>query len=53
MEKKLKILGVYFCNNMCASNMQDNWSERITNIKRLIFMWGKKKSEHNGESAHC
>ena len=42
MEKKLKILGVYFCNDMCASNMQDNWLERIANIKRLIFMWEKR-----------
>ena len=42
MEKKLKILGVYFCNDMCASNILDNWLERITNIKRLIFMWEKR-----------
>ena len=23
-KKKLKVLGVYICNDMCASNMQDN-----------------------------
>ena len=37
-EKKLKILGVYFCNDMCASRIQDKWLERIAKQR------GKKMS---------
>ena len=39
---KLKVLGVYFCNDKCASCVEENWAERIQAIKRLIFTWGKK-----------
>ena len=35
------ILGVYFCDDMCASSIEDNWLERTANIKRL-FPRGKK-----------
>ena len=36
VKEKLKILGVYFCNYKCASHIDENWSERIVKIKRLI-----------------
>ena len=35
------ILGVYFCDDMCASYIEDNWLERTANIKRLISTWEK------------
>ena len=35
-KEKLKILAVYFCNYKCASHIDENWSERIVKIKRLI-----------------
>ena len=40
---KLKILGVYFCNYKRASHIDENWSERIVKIKRLISILGKNK----------
>ena len=40
---KLKVLGVYFCNDKCASCVEENWAERIQAIKRLIFTWERKK----------
>ena len=42
-KEKLKLLGVYFCNYKCASHIDENWSERIVKIKRLISIWGEKK----------
>lgn len=41
-KKKLKILGVYFCNDKSASLVEDNWTGRIRNIKRLICAWEKR-----------
>ena len=38
---KLEILGVYFFNFKCASHIDENWSERIVKIKRLILIWEK------------
>ena len=39
---KLEILGVYFFNFKCASHIDENWSERIVKIKRLILIWEKR-----------
>ena len=41
-KEKLKILGVYFCNYKCASDIDGNWSERNVKMKRLISIGGKK-----------
>ena len=41
-KKKLKILGLYFCSYKCASHIDENWSERIVKIKRLISFWEKR-----------
>ena len=38
----IKILGVYFSNNICASNLEYNWNERIEKIIRLIKCWEKR-----------
>ena len=39
---KIKILGVYFSNNKCASEIDENWIKRIDNCKRLIATWEKR-----------
>ena len=42
---KLKILGDYFCNDKCASCVEENSAERIQAIKRLT-LHGKKKCKY-------
>ena len=41
-KKKIKILGVYFSNDKPASNIEDNYTDRIAKIKRLISTWEKR-----------
>ena len=36
------ILGVYFACNKCASEVEENWTGRVENIKIRINAWGKK-----------
>ena len=38
----MKILGVYFCNDKCASSVEENWAERIQAINRLNFTRKKR-----------
>ena len=45
-KRRLKILGVYFACDKCASQVEENWTRRVENIKRIINAWGKKKPEH-------
>lgn len=39
---KIKILGVYFSNKVCASKIEENWLKRVDNCKRLIAAWEKR-----------
>ena len=41
-KKKIKILGTYFSNDRSASNIEENYKERIAKIKRLIASWEKR-----------
>ena len=45
-KRRLKILGVYFTCDKCASEVEENWTGRKGNIKRIINAWEKKKPEH-------
>jgi len=38
----IKILGVYFCNTKSASEIDLNWTLKITQIKQLILNWEKR-----------
>ena len=42
LKRKVKILGIHYCNDKSASQVAENWSERIGNIKRLIRQWEKR-----------
>ena len=47
MEEETKILSVYFTCDICASQVEENWTGRVENIKRIINAWEKKnKPEH-------
>ena len=35
-KRRLKILGVYFTCDKCASQVEENWTGRMENIKRII-----------------
>lgn len=39
---KLKILGIYFKKNESAINIEENWSERITQMNKMITRWSKR-----------
>ena len=39
---KIKILGVFFSNNTPASKIEENYTNRIAKIKRLIAIWEKR-----------
>ena len=41
-KRRLKILGVYFTCDKCASQVEENWTERVENIKRIINAWEKR-----------
>ena len=41
-KNKIKILGVYFSNNTPASRIEENYTNRIATIKRLISTWEKR-----------
>ena len=41
-KSKIKILGVYFSNSTPASKIEENYTSRIANIKRLIANWEKR-----------
>ena len=40
--KELKILGVIFSTDICASENSKNWSSRIENIKRIFSSWSHR-----------
>jgi len=37
--KKVKILGVYFCEDLAACENSENWLGKIENIKRILGKW--------------
>ena len=39
---KIKVLGIYFSNTLRASLIEENYTERIDKIKRLISAWEKR-----------
>ena len=39
---RLKILGVYFACDKCASQVEENWTGRVENIKIIINAWEKR-----------
>ena len=41
-KRRLKILGVYFACDKCASQVEENWTGRVENIKRIINAWEKR-----------
>ena len=41
-KRRLKILGVYFGCDKCASQAEENWTGRVENIKRIINAWEKR-----------
>lgn len=41
-KSSVKILGVHFQNNMCASNIETNWLPRVDKIKCIIQSWYKR-----------
>ena len=51
-KRRLKIPGVYFACDKCASQIKENWTGRVENIKRIINAWEKKKPEHWWQSLH-
>ena len=42
MEEETKILGVYFTCDKCASQVEENWTGRVENIKKIINVWEKR-----------
>jgi hypothetical protein len=42
LKNTVKILGVYFSNKVCASELEENWKTRMDNCKRLIALWEKR-----------
>jgi len=51
-KRRLNFLGVYFACDKCASRVEEDWTGRVENIKRIINTWGKKKPEHCWQSLH-
>ena len=41
-KRRLKILGVYFACDKCASQVEENWTGRVENVKRIINAWEKR-----------
>ena len=41
-KRKLKILGVYFACDKYASQVEENQTRRVENIKRIINAWEKR-----------
>ena len=41
-KRRLKILGVYFACDKCASRVEENWTGRVENTKRIIIALEKR-----------
>ena len=47
-KKKIKFIGLFFCNDKCASSVEENWTDKINIIKRLIATWEKRNLRNMG-----
>ena len=41
-QNRIKILGIIFSNTSCASEIEENWTLRIENIKRILSRWSRR-----------
>lgn len=48
-KRQLKILGIIFQNDTTASNINENWTKRLTNIERIISLWSKRNLSISGK----
>ena len=46
---KIKILGIYFCNTVAASLIEENWTSRLEKIQKLISIWNKRNLSISGK----
>ena len=47
--ERIKILGIVFENGETAKNLEQNWTGRIENIKRIIQLWSKRDLSVKGK----
>ena len=50
---RLKILGIIYSSNLCASLIEDNWNNRLQAIKRIIGRWEKRNLSIVGKICIC
>ena len=48
-KRRLKILGVYSACDKCASQVEENWTGRVENIKRIINAWERRNRSTAGK----
>ena len=47
--KNIKVLGIYFNASEEASNIQQNWTEKLNSIKTTVQKWGKRNLSLKGK----
>ena len=47
--KKYKVLGIYFNALEEASNIQQNWTEKLNSIKSTVQKWAKRNLSLKGK----
>ena len=40
--RRTKMLGIYFRNDKSASEIEDNWLTKVSNMKRTIKQWSRR-----------
>ena len=40
--RRTKMLGIYFTNDKSASEIEDNWLTKVSNMKRIIKQWSRR-----------
>lgn len=48
-KKQVKILGIIFQSDTPASNLQENWTKRLTKIEQIIAKWSKRNLSITGK----
>ena len=48
-KKQLKILGIVFKNDTPASQIMENWQQRINKIKKIMTQWSKRNLSISGK----
>eukprot|EP00916_Digyalum_oweni_P020965 GHVL01034894.1.p1 GENE.GHVL01034894.1~~GHVL01034894.1.p1 ORF type:complete len:377 (-),score=17.22 GHVL01034894.1:1234-2364(-) len=48
-KNKIKLLGIFFCNSVPASNLSENWESRIENMSRVISTWHRRNLGYLGK----